>query len=253
MITEDAKWLTKNKAEVVIQSDRMNLYYKYAEKLIKSGDAYVCTCSAEDFRELAKEKKACPCRDLEVKVNMESWKKMLDKKGYVPGKAVLRFKSYIKHKNPAMRDFPLARINEAIHPRQKKKYRVWPLMNLSVTVDDIEMKMTHIIRGKDHRDNALRQEMMFKVLGKKFPWVGFVGRYHFKDMELSTSTFRKGIESGKYKGWDDPKLPTVISLRKKGYKPEAFWKMAEHIGLSEVDKTADKKDFFKTLDDFNKI
>jgi glutamyl-tRNA synthetase len=251
LIKEDAKWLTKEKAIVIIQSDRMNLYYKYAEKLISKGFAYVCTCSAESFRELAMEKKACACRSKSVKENQADWKKMLDKKGFKVGKAVLRFKSDIKHKNPAMRDFPLARINESSHPRQKKKYRVWPLMNLSVSVDDIEMKMSHIIRGKDHRDNALRQEMIFKALSKKYPWTAFLGRYHFKDMIVSTTAFRKGIESGKYKGWDDLKLPTLISLKKQGYKPEAFWKMAEHIGLSEVDKSFDKKEFFRLLDGFN--
>ncbi len=249
MIEEDAKWLTKDKAIVAIQSDRMELYYKYAEKLIKKGAAYVCTCSSEEFKELAENKKDCPCRDL--KDQSERWKKMF--KGFKEGEAVLRFKSDMKHKNPAMRDFPLARINETSHPRQKKKYRVWPLMNLAVSVDDIEMKMTHIIRGKDHRDNAKRQELIFETLGKKYPWTGFLGRYHFKDMEISTSLFRKEIESGKYKGWDDPKLPTLISLRKQKYRPEAFWKMAEHIGLSEVDKTLDKKDFFKLLDEFNKV
>jgi len=112
--------------------------------------------------------------------------------------------------------------------------------------------MTHIIRGKDHRDNAERQKMIFKTFNKKYPWTGFLGRYHFKDMELSTSKFRKDIENKKYSGWDDSKLPTIASLKKRKYKPEAFWKMAEHIGLSEVDKTLDKKDFFKILDDFNK-
>ncbi len=254
LIEKDTKWLFKNKAKIVIQSKRMELYYKYAVKLIKSGHAYICTCSAEDFRECVKLKQDCPCRELNVKENLERWENMLYKKGFKPGEAVLRFKSSegMTHKNPAMRDFPLARINLTKHPLQKKKYRVWPLMNLSVSVDDIEMKMTHIIRGKDHRDNAKRQEMIFDALGKKYPWCAFVGRYHFKNMEMSTTKFRKGIESGKYKGWDDPKLPTIVSLRKQGYRPEAFWKMAEHIGLSEVDKVINKKDFFEILNKFNK-
>ena len=254
LITKDAEWLFKKKAHIFIQSDRMELYYKYAERLIKSEHAYVCTCSGDKFRGFAKKKKDCPCRSLNVKENLERWNDMFSEEGFKEGEAVLRFKSPngMQDKNPAMRDFPLARINETPHPRQKKKYRVWPLMNLAVSVDDIEMKMTHVIRGKDHRDNAKRQEFIFEALGKKYPWTGFLGRYHFKDMELSTTQFRQGIESGKYSGWDDPKLPTVASLKKQGYKPEAFWKMAEHIGLSEVDKVLDKKDFFNKLDEFNK-
>jgi len=250
MLEEESKWLSKGKAKVVIQSERMNLYYKYVEKLIRKKVAYVCICSGDEFREFVKEKKNCPCRKLSVKENFERWKKML--KGYKVGEAVLRFKSSMKHKNPAMRDFPLARINMTKHPLQKNKYCVWPLMNLAVSVDDIEMKMTHIIRGKDHRDNAKRQEMIYKVLNKKFPWTAFLGKIHFKDLELSATKMREGIESGKYSGWDDPKLPTIASLRKQGYKPEAFWKFAEQVGLSESDKVMDKEEYFKLLNSFNR-
>lgn len=251
MIKQDADFLTKDKAKVVIQSDRMDLYYGYAVVLIEKKKAYVCTCTGDEFREYSKKMQDCPCRKNSVKKNIELWENMLAGK-FKPGEAVLRFKSDMKHKNPAMRDFPLARVNLEEHPLQKYKYKVWPLMNLSVSVDDIEMGMTHIIRGKDHRDNAERQRMIFEVFNKKYPWTGFLGRYHFKDMELSTSKFRKEIEEGKYKGWDDPNLPTIVSLRKQGYKPEAFWKMSEHIGLSEVDKTLDEKEFFRLLDEFNK-
>jgi len=177
---------------------------------------------------------------------------MFDKKIYKVGGAVLRFKSNMKHKNPAMRDFPLARINETSHALQKKKYRVWPLMNLSVTVDDIEQKMTHIIRAKEHRDNAKRQEMIYKVLGKKFPWTGFLGRWHIKGLRLSSSEITKGIKEGKYSDWSDSKLPTIQALKKKGYKPSAFWKFSENIGLSESDKIIDKEEYFKLLDSFNR-
>ena len=254
MIEQESKWLTNGIAEIIIQSERMNLYYKYAEQLIKKNSAYVCTCSGDDFRKYVKEKKDCPCRKLNIKENLERWEKMLDKKGFKEGEAVLRFKSSggMKNKNPAMRDFPLARINLKEHILQKKKYRVWPLMNLAVTVDDIELGMTHIIRGKDHRDNAKRQEMIYKVLGKKFPWTGFLGRLHIKGLKLSASQITKDIKSGKYSGWDDKRLPTIVSLKKQGYKPQAFWKFSEQVGLSETDKTIDKEEYFKLLNAFNR-
>src|SRR3990167_792910 len=100
----------------------------------------------------------------------------------------------MKKKNPAMRDFPLARINLTKHVRQGNKYRVWPLMNLAVTVDDIDLEMTHVIRAKDHRDNAERQKKMYEALGigTKFPWTGFLGRIHLKDMELSSTDMKRG-------------------------------------------------------------
>ena len=251
LIKENVKFLFNKKAKIFIQSDRMDLYYAYAASLIEKDKAYVCTCSADDFREFSKNKD-CHCRKKTIKENILDWEKMLRKNGFNEGEAVLRFKSNMSDKNPAMRDFPLARINKTTHPRQKNKFRVWPLMNLSVAVDDIEMKLTHIIRGKDHRDNAKRQKLIFEVFNKEYPWTAFLGRYHFKDMEMSTTKFREGIKKGIYSGWDDERLPTVSSLKKRGYKKEAFWKMAEHIGLSEVDKTLDKKEFFKLLDEFNK-
>jgi glutamyl-tRNA synthetase len=254
MIEKESEWLFDGTAKIIIQSDRMKLYYDYAEKFIKKDAAYVCTCQSEKFKEFVDKKVNCPCRANSVKVNLEKWKSMLNKNGFAEGEAVVRFKSNMKDKNPAMRDFPLARINLTKHARQENKYRVWPLMNLAVCVDDIEMGMTHIIRAKDHRDNAERQKKMYESLdlGKKFPWTGFLGRISFKDFELSTSKMRKEIDEGKYSGWDDPRLPTLISLKKKGYKPSAFWKLAERIGLSENDKVMDKKEFFTLLDGFNK-
>ncbi len=252
MIKEESNWLFDKSAEIVIQSEQMETYYKYAKKLIDKNAVYVCTCPSEEFKKFVERKSFCPCRKLTAKENLEKWKKMLDKKGYKEGEAVLRFKSDMKDKNPAMRDFPLARINLTPHPRTKNKYRVWPLMNFAVSVDDLEMKMTHVIRAKEHRDNAERQRRIHKALGKKSPWVGFLGRIHFKDLELSSSKLRKEIEEKKYSGWEDSRLPTIASLKKRGYKPFAFWKFAERIGLSETDKVMDKEEFFKLLDFFNK-
>jgi glutamyl-tRNA synthetase len=177
---------------------------------------------------------------------------MLDKKGYGEGEAVLRFKSSMKHKNPAMRDFPLARINLNKHPLQGNKYRVWPLMNLAVTTDDIELKMTHIIRGKDHMDNAKRQEMIYKVLNRKFPWTFFIGRIKFIDLVLSKRKMTELINKGEFSGYEDERLPTIASLRKRGYKKEAFAKLAEHQGLNDVDKVMSGDEFFKLLNNFNK-
>ncbi len=247
LLEEEGKWLSEGQSKIIIQSERMKIYYKYARELIENEFAYICTCEGETFREFAKKKANCPCRTLSKKEHILRWRKMLNKEGYQPGEAILRFKSDMKDKNPAKRDFPLARINLHKHPKVGNKYRVWPLMNLAVTIDDIELKISHIIRGKDHRDNAERQKLIYKSLNKKFPWTAFIGRVNFKGMKLSTTEFRKGIESGTYSGWDDPKLPTIISLKKKGYSPEDFYKLAELIGLSEVDKVIDQETYLKIL------
>lgn len=253
MIEQESKWLCKNNVHIIIQSDRLEIYYNYAEKLIKSDNAYICTCDPEKFRELITKSKACPCRSLDKKEQKERWSLMIEP-GYNEGEAVLRFKSNIKDKNPAMRDFPLARINESSHPRTGNKYRVWPLMNLAVTADDIELGMTHIIRGKDHKDNSKRQQLIYKALKKekKFPIVEFIGRLHLKEMTMSASGITKDVQSGKYKSFEDPKLPTLASLKKQGYKPETFWQFVEDRGLSEADKTISMKDLKEVLDNIQK-
>jgi glutamyl-tRNA synthetase len=257
-IKKDCEWVFGNVESYLNASDRIEIYYDYAEKLIKKGDAYVCSCDADKFREdYAKKKVECPCRNLGVKENMGKWKKMLDKNGYIEGDVVLRFKTPdkhggMKHKNPAMRDFPLARINEKKHPLQGNKYRVWPLMNLAVVVDDMELGMTHIIRGKDHRDNAERQKMIYEIFGMKYPWTFFIGRVKFTDLVLSKRKITEKINSGEFSGEEDEKLPTIASLRKRGYKPEAFRKFIEERGLTEVDQVISGKDFFDVIDRFNR-
>ena len=253
-IPKDCDWIFGNVHDYIIQSKRMKTYYDYIQKLLNKNAVYVCTCSGDDFRDLVSKKKDCPCRKNSKEENQKKWEKMLDKNGYSEGEAVLRFKSDMKHPNPAMRDFPLARIDTHEHPLQKNKYRVWPLMNLAVSVDDIELGMTHVIRGKDHMDNAKRQKMIYEALEleKKYPWVAFIGRIKFTDLELSKRKIKAKIESGEYEGYEDEKLPTIASLRKRGYKPEAFAKFAEQRGLTEVDKVISIKDFFEIIDDFNK-
>jgi len=254
-IKKDCDWLFGNVTEYLDSSDRIKIYYDYIKKLIKNNSAYVCTCEQEDFKKLALDKLDCPCRDHSLKENLDNWENMLNKEGFKPGEAVLRFKTAegMKHPNPAMRDFPLARISNEKHPKQGNKYRVWPLMNLVVATDDIELGMTHIIRGKDHRDNAERQKMIYKALSKEkeFPWTSFIGRMKFTDLILSKRKLKAAIESGEFEGADDVRLPTVASLKKRGYKPEAFAKMAIQRGLTEVDKVISQKDFFEVLDRFN--
>ncbi len=254
MLPEDAAWIFGNVTEVWVQSDRMQIYYNYAEKFIDLGSCYVCTCSQEQFKEHSEKMEDCPCRKLKPNDNLKRWKNMFSPEKCKEGDAVLRFKSSMQDKNPAMRDFPLVRINDSEHPRQKFKYRVWPLMNLCVTVDDIEAGMTHIIRAKDHADNAKRQEMMYKALGlgDKFPKTYFLGRYNFEGLEISCSKTKAKIREGIYTGWDDIRVPFLRALKRRGYQPGAFLKYTELVGLSPVDKTVPQEEFWKSINSFNR-
>ena len=251
LIPIDAKWVTKNNVkEIYHQSDRLKIYYKYAEELIKKGYAYVCTCKPEDFKEAMIKQLPCLCRDIDEKENLKRWKKMFS--GYKEGQAVVRIKTNLNDKNPAMRDWPALRIKEAAHHRQKKKFRVWPLLNFAVAIDDHLMAITHTIRAKEHMDNEKRQKFIFDYMGWKAPKHLYIGRINFTDLKVSCSKTRPLIEKGLYKGWDDIRLPFLGALKRRGYQPDAFIKYAVDVGVSQTDKLVSGEEFFKALNAFNK-
>jgi glutamyl-tRNA synthetase len=237
LIEEDVKWLGAKINKVTRASDRLDIYYKYATKLIEQDNAYVCECDPEKWRELTKKKQTCPCRS--VKNKKDKWQKMLDSnkgKGYKEGQAVLRLKTDIKHPDPAIRDFPLMRIiDKPDHPYSKKN--LWPLLNFAGPIDDHELGITHIIRGKDLDTIAHRGEFIYKYLGWKHPETATSGRLKIIGPELSTSKIRKGIEDKKYTGWDDPRLGTLSALKKRGFLPKAIVKLMKDIGLKRQDIT----------------
>ncbi|MBD3313020.1 glutamate--tRNA ligase [Candidatus Woesearchaeota archaeon] len=250
-IPKDAEWLTDGGvSEVIVQSDNLETYYQHARDMIEKGHAYICTCSAEEFRELAQRKEECSCRGNTSEKNAELWKMMSTK--FKEGEAVMRFKTDMKHKNPAMRDFPLMRINDDEHPRQGKKYRVWPLMNFSVAVDDYEQGMTHILRAKDHADNAKRQEYIQHAMGWPVPQTQFVGRINFLDLEVSCSKTRARIDKGEFDNWDDIRLPFLMAMKRRGFQPGAFIRYSLSVGVSLSDKKVSNDEFFKALYAFNK-
>ncbi|HII17204.1 TPA: glutamate--tRNA ligase [Candidatus Woesearchaeota archaeon] len=251
MIPEDANWLTENSvAEVVVQSERMDTYYSYAEGIIAKGHAYVCTCSQEQFRELITKSEACPCRNLPANEHVKRWKRMFTE--YKQGEAVVRVKTDTSHRNPAMRDWPALRINESAHPKQHKKYRVWPLMNFAVAIDDHDLGITHTVRAKDHIDNEKRQRYLFDYMGWTVPKHLYLGRINFTDMKVSSTETRQAIDAGRYSGWDDIRLPFLHALKRRGYQSKAFVKYAEDVGLTQNDKTVSSKEFFKVVNHFNK-
>ncbi|MEK6903656.1 MAG: glutamate--tRNA ligase [Nanoarchaeota archaeon] len=251
VIVEEAKWLTENKVdEVIIQSERMDIYYLYAKQLIDLKKAYVCTCAVESFRELILKQEACPCRDLSAKEQTVRWHQMFTT--YQQGEAVLRVKTDLQHPNPAVRDWPAFRINESEHVRQGKKYRVWPLMNFAVPVDDHENGMTHIIRGKDHIVNKDRQLYIYKYFDWWVPHFVHIGKINFVGMKLKTSLTKEEIKNKKYAGWDDIKLPFVGALRRRGFLPASLIKYAHEIGPSKVDKTVPYDTFMQAIASYNK-
>lgn len=236
-IREDLAWLGCKPNEEYIQSDRIPIYYEYAEKLLKAGNAYVCTCQPEIFREKALASKSCDCRSLPIEEHLARWRRM-QQGGYSEGEAVLRVKTDLNHPNPAVRDWPAARVIDAEkypHPRVGGKYHVWPLYNLACGIDDHLLGVTHIIRGKEHLTNQVRQEYMYKHLGWKYPEAIHYGRLKITGAYLSKSKIVQGIREGMFKDWDDPRLATFAALRRRGITPEAIKKMMFDIGPKTQD------------------
>jgi len=234
MIPEDLDWLGVKIHESAIQSERFEIYYDYTRKLVEMGNAYVCTCNGDDWREMKEEKKECPCRNLPVNVQLERYDKLLNG-DYGDGEAVAVVKTDIAHPNPAVRDFVALRIVNHPHPRTGNKYCAYPMMNLSVAIDDHLMGVTHVIRGKDHLNNTLRQEYIFSYFGWKDPEYYHYGLVNIPDTVLKTSLIKESIRTGEYSGWDDVRTGTVRAIKRRGIRPEAIRRYWVESGIKSVD------------------
>ncbi len=232
MIPEDLKWLGVDWNKTFIQSDRIPLYYQYAEKLIARGGAYVCHCPGSEFKKLKDKSIPCPCRETTLEENLEKWAEMED---LGEAEAVLRVKTDLQHKNPAIRDWVAMRIVEAEHPRIGSRYKIYPMMNFSVAVDDYLMGISHVLRGKDHLANSEKQKFLYDHLGWDIPVFIHYGRLKMDDVALSTSKAREGIQSGMYSGWDDPRLGTIQAIARRGITPQSIQELIQEIGVKISD------------------
>ncbi|MCL2786160.1 MAG: glutamate--tRNA ligase [Methanomassiliicoccaceae archaeon] len=234
MIPEDLEWLGVKVHETMVQSDRFPIYYDVTKKLIESGNAYVCTCNADDWREKKEKMMPCPCRDLLPDEQSERYDRLLSG-SYGEGEAIAVVKTDLRHPNPAVRDFVALRIVDHPHPRTGTKYNVYPMMNLSVAIDDHMSGMTHVIRGKDHLNNTFRQEYVYDHMGWKKPHFHHYGLVSIPDSVLKTSMIKEGIRAGDYTGWDDVRTGTLRALKKRGIKADAIRRYWVESGVKPID------------------
>lgn len=234
MIPEDLDWLGVRCSKTFIQSERFPLYYDYTRKLLEQGNAYVCTCDGDHWRQLKEQGQACPCHDLPKEEQLDRYDKFLAG-DYGDGEAVVVVKTDLKHPNPAVRDFVALRLVRHPHPRTGDRYIAYPMMNLSVAIDDHEMGMTHVIRGKDHLNNTFRQEYIFDYLGWKKPEYFHYGLVNIPDTVLKTSIIKQEIKDGQYSGWDDVRTGTVRAMRRRGIESDAIRRYWVEAGMKSVD------------------
>jgi len=227
-------------------SDDMEIFYEKGIELINSGKAYVCTCKREDISENRRERIACKCSREDIKQSNKGWEKMFGK--FKPGDAIVRFRGDMKADNAVMRDPVLFRIIEEKHYTLGNKYRVWPSYDFAVAIEDSIDGVTHAFRSKEFE---LRKELIDAILdalNMRKPYQDFFSRLEFKGMPISKRILKPLIEEGKVSWYDDPRLPTLESLRRRGIKPEAIKKFILSLGLTKANTLAP----FDALESFNR-
>jgi len=220
--------------EVVNASDRVETYYEYARELIDKGGAYTCSCPQGEFSDLKNSGEACPHREKDPETTREEFEAMVDGE-YESGEMVLRVRTDITHKNPALRDFVAFRMVDTPHPREAaEEYRCWPMLDFQSGLDDHLLGVTHIIRGIDLQDSAKRQQFVYDYFGWEYPEVIHWGHVQVDeyDVPLSTSSIAELIADGELAGWDDPRAPTVASLERRGIRGAAVVDAMIQLGTS---------------------
>jgi glutamyl-tRNA synthetase len=233
-ILDEIDYLGFEPAEVYKASDRLETYYDYARNLIEKGGAYTCSCSGEAFSELKNDAESCPHREKDAETTMAEFEAMVSGE-YDSGEMVLRVKTRIDHKNPALRDWVGFRIIDTPHPREEAaEYRCWPMLDFQSGIDDHLTGVTHIIRGIDLQDSAKRQQFVYDYFDWDYPEVVHWGHVQVDeyDVKMSTSTIRELIEDGELDGWDDPRAPTIPSVRRRGIRGEAIVDGMAELGTS---------------------
>jgi len=227
-------------------SDDMELFYEKGIELINSGKAYVCTCKRDTVSKNRKERKSCKCSFRDIKENNQGWEKMFEK--FKPGEAIVRFRGDMKSDNAVMRDPVLFRIIDEKHYTLGEKYRVWPSYDFAVAIEDSNDGITHAFRSKEFE---LRKDLInaiLEALSMRKPYQGFFSRLEFKGMPVSKRILRPLIEQGKISWYDDPRLPTLEGLRRRGIKAEAIKKFILSLGLTKANTLAP----FDALESFNR-
>ena len=239
-------WLGIEFDEIKNTSDDIGLLYDKCVEMIKKNYAYVCTCKRDTISKNRKEMVSCECSMGDVKQNEERWERMFKK--YKPGEAVVRFRGDMESKNTVMRDPVLFRINDARHARLAEEHRVWPSYDIAVAVEDSTDGITHALRSKEYE---LRNELYHAILDAldmRHPKMLEFSRLEFKGMPVSKRILRPLIDEGKVSSYDDPRLPTLAALERRGITPEAIRKFTLSLSLTKADTLAP----FDSLEAFNR-
>ena len=230
------EWLGIKYDRVKNTSDDIKVIYQKGLEMIETNKAYICTCKKDDISKNRRAMKACKCSTIDENKTLERWHKMFEK--FKPGEAIVRFRGDMKSDNTVMRDPVLFRIIDAKHPLTGNEYRVWPSYDFAVAIEDSIDGVTFAFRSKEYE---LRNELYYKILDAlkmRKPKMSEFSRLSFKGMPISKRILKSLIEEGKISWYDDPRLPTLEGLRRRGIKPEAIRKFILSLGFTKSDTLA---------------
>ena len=245
-IAEGLKWLGVKPDIVKNTSDDIEILHNYGRRLIEFDGAYVCICSQDIIHDLRAKGLPCGCRR-DPAVALDRIGKLFDG-SYEQNEAIVRFKGDMADQNTAMRDPTLFRIIEFDHPRLGNRIRVWPTYDFAAPIEDSMDGVTHALRTKEYE---LRNALYFAILDRlnlRKPYLIEFSRLEFEGIPVSKRKIKPLIENGTIRSWDDPRLPTLAALRRRGFMPEAIRKFVLSLGLT----LAETKPPFESLEAFNR-
>ncbi|MDE5832302.1 MAG: glutamine--tRNA ligase/YqeY domain fusion protein [Desulfovibrio sp.] len=242
-IREDVKWLGgKWDDREYYASDYFDKLYEYAEELIRRGKAYVDDLSADEIREyrgtLTEPGRNSPWRDRSVEENLDLFRRM--KAGEFPdGSRVLRAKIDMASPNLVMRDPTLYRIRNAKHHRTGEQWHIYPMYDYAHCLSDSIEGITHSLCTLEFVNNRELYDWILDALGVYHPRQIEFARLNLAHTILSKRKLIQLVREGHVKGWDDPRMPTLSGLRRRGAPPEAIREFVNRVGVARADSTVD--------------
>ena len=237
-IYEDLKWLgCEPTGGVFYGSDYFDKCYEYAIKLIKEGKAYVCDLSSDEMREyrgtLTEPGKDSPYRDRSVEENLDLFERM--KNGEFPdGAKTLRAKIDMSSPNMNMRDPAIYRIVHTSHHRQGDKWCIYPLYDYAHPIQDAIEGVTHSLCSIEFENHRPLYDWVINNIGfEKKPHQWEFARLNVTHTVMSKRYLRNLVETGLVDGWDDPRMPTLSGLRRRGYTPSAIFDFVSRAGVAK--------------------
>jgi glutamyl-tRNA synthetase len=217
-------------------SDDIELIYQHGESLIRKGGAYACSCDADKVKRLRFDGKPCEHRDLPVDKNLRVWFELLAKK-HREGEYVVRFKGDMRNVNYSLRDPNLFRVIDQPHPLTGTRYALWPTYDVANAVEDEICGVTHVLRSSEFRNEL--QQLIRDALGFRRIEVIQFSRFNFKGTPVGKRLLRPLVEEGLVSGWDDPRMPTIEGVKRRGILPEAIRRFTLQVGYTKTEHEYD--------------